>query len=185
MKNAKNFVFVSLLGVAAITCSVVFAFANNTYLKSVGDDNSISSGVLTFDKSHTSVTTAHGNTVSLIATGVGSLGGSYLFSINSTNSTGYLRLSSSTPIQKIEKVTFSYTIHECFEYYFYAGETYGSTTSSTSLEGLTFDVITKTVTITAPFVSNNYHFFTIKYGGMDSQSYCRITSLSVTYSCSY
>ena len=185
MKKSKHFIISCFLSIATITCSLALAFSGANYLRNDATDNNISSASLTFDKDHTSVVTSHGNTVSLIATGVGQLGGSYLFSIYHTNSTGYLNLHTSTPIQKIEKVTFTYSIYECYEFYFYAGPSYGSTASSTSLEGLSFDYINKTVTMTQPFAGNDYHYFMIKYGGMDSLSYCRITSLTITYSCSY
>lgn len=186
-RRFKTGIIITALSSITLSLSLLAIFNNQSFLKSRGQvEQNIESGVLTFDKSHTNVRTAHGNLISLTASGSGKLGGNELFTVKGTNSDGYLWLSSSTPIQSIESVYFDYQLKESCHYLtFYAGATYGSGSFSQQIQYLPSDLNINSSyshTFTSP---DQFHYFYIKFGGLASDVQFYIHTLRITYSCSY
>ena len=178
-----------ILLASTIISSVVLAAATIVSINTSTDDSrilaagNIENQTITFDASHLTPVTEHGNEIASSIAGSMRRVSNYVCGMYSASNDA--QFYTDTSIQSISRIDIRWSCKTLYELYFKVGTTRGGSNiysaNKVSIMGSQSETTT-TITISK---SSEAHFFSVNAKKFDSTSNFYIRSIVITYSCSY
>ena len=178
-----------ILLASTIISSVVLATATIVSINTSTDDSrilaagNIENQTITFDASHYTPVTEHGNAISSSISGTMKRVSGYLCGMNNASSNAYFN--TETAIQSISKIEITWKGSTLYQLFFSVGTKKGGSNIYNENQVSIMGGSTGKTTTIKPSNPSEAHYLSISAQKWDTTSTFYISSIVITYSCSY